>query len=113
MNQASGQIIFFIVIVAVFWLLLIRPQQQRARKHAELVQSVTAGDEIVTIGGIYATVVETGDERVRVRVADGSELEIARAAVSSIVSKAGSGDSSADESISAGKTEAAEKDEHE
>jgi preprotein translocase subunit YajC len=113
MNQASGQIIFFIVIVAVFWLLLIRPQQQRARQHAELVQSVTAGDEILTIGGIYATVVETDDERVRIRVADGSELEIARAAVSSIVFKAHSGDSSPDEVVSTAKTEAAEKDEHE
>ena len=85
MPAGFSNIIFIVVVFGAMWFLLIRPQQQRAKAQAEMITKLEPGTEIVTIGGIYGTIVEMGDERVRIRVADGAELEIARRAVSSIV----------------------------
>lgn len=84
MSSSLSNLIFFGGIIAVFWFLVMRPQQQRAKKQAAMLEALAVGDEIVTIGGIFATIVEVGD-RLRVRVADGSELEIARQAVAQVV----------------------------
>jgi preprotein translocase subunit YajC len=77
-------LLFIGVMIAAFWFLIIRPQQVRQRKHAAMVEALAVGDEIVTIGGLYATVVWVG-ERIRVRVADGSEVEIAPVAVGQVI----------------------------
>ncbi|NTW29054.1 MAG: preprotein translocase subunit YajC [Coriobacteriia bacterium] len=79
------QIIIYLVVIGAFYLLLIRPQQQRAKQQTQMVSSLQPGVEIVTIGGIYGTIVAVGDTRIRVRVADGSELEIAKRAIGSVV----------------------------
>lgn len=72
------------VLVGVFWFLIIRPQQQRAKKQRAMIEELQPGSEIVTIGGIYATVVATG-ERIRVRVVDGSEFELATQAIGQVL----------------------------
>jgi len=80
------QFLPIILIVAVFYLLIIRPQQKRSAKQREMLAAIKPGDEIVTIGGVFGVIVEVG-ERVRVRVADGSELELAKQAIAQIVSE--------------------------
>jgi preprotein translocase subunit YajC len=80
-----SQLIFPVLIVVAFYFLLIRPQQQQAKRQKETVESLVPGKRIITIGGIYATVVSVADDRVRVAVADGSELEIAKRAVGSVL----------------------------
>ena len=69
----------------MFYVLIIRPQQKRTKQQAEMLTTLVPGVEIVTIGGIFATIVEVSGERLRIRVADGSELEITRRAVGSVV----------------------------
>jgi len=85
MSPALSNLIFIAVIFGAMYFLLIRPQQQRAKTQAEMLSKLEPGTEIVTIGGLYGTLVTVGDDRLRMRVADGSEIEIARRAVSSIV----------------------------
>lgn len=80
----TSNLIFFALLAGVFWFLVLRPQQQRQKQHRDMLQKLAPGDEIVTIGGIYATVLEVG-ERVRVAVADGSELELAKQAVAQVL----------------------------
>jgi preprotein translocase subunit YajC len=80
-----SQLIFLAAIAVAFYLLLIRPQQQQAKRQREMIASLEPGDSIVTIGGIFATIISVTDERLRVAVADGSELEIAPRAVSDVV----------------------------
>jgi len=87
MSTQSTNLLFILAMMAIFYFLILRPQQKRARAQREMLAALTPGDEIVTVGGIYATVVSTGD-RVRVRVADGSELEVALQAIGRIVSSA-------------------------
>ena len=88
MSDQSSQLFFLVAAAGIFYFLVIRPQQKRAKQQAAMLSALEPGVEIVTIGGIFGTVVEVGDERLRLRVADGSELEIARRAVSSIVEPA-------------------------
>lgn len=77
-------LIFFALLAGVFWFLVVRPQQQRQKQHLDMLQELDAGDEIVTIGGMYATVVEVGD-RVRIALLDGTELEVAPQAVARVI----------------------------
>lgn len=93
MQSPGSNLIFLAVLAAMFYFLIIRPQRRRAVEHDRMLGLLKPGDEIVTVGGIFATVVEK-DDRVRVRVADGSELEIAPQAVSRIVNEAVDDDAS-------------------
>jgi preprotein translocase subunit YajC len=80
-------IAFLVVLVAAFWFLLIRPQQQQQKKQQQMLAALKPGAEIVTLGGIYGTVVSTQGERVRLRLVDGAELEVAPRAVATVVSE--------------------------
>jgi len=78
------QLLFIAVMIALFWFLIIRPQQQRNKKQQTMLSAIKPGDEIVTIGGIFGTVVDV-DERIRVRVYDGGEIEVARQAIGQVI----------------------------
>ena len=82
-GAGSGVVSFLplLFIAAVFYLLLIRPQQRKARAHQALVQSVAAGDRIVTIGGIHGTVERLDDDTVRIEIAQGITITMARGAI--------------------------------
>ena len=82
------QFLPILLIIGVFYFLIIRPQQKRATAQREMLASIKSGDEIVTVGGIYAVIIEVG-ERIRVRVADGSELELAKQAIAQVVAPKG------------------------
>ncbi|MGH9277924.1 MAG: preprotein translocase subunit YajC [Acidimicrobiales bacterium] len=71
-----------LVTFGLMYVLLIRPQQRRMRQHQAVVSSLRAGDEIVTAGGIYGTVLSVDDETMVLEVAPGVELRVLRAAVS-------------------------------
>ena len=78
------QFLPILLIIGVFYFLIIRPQQKRASAQRAMLAAIKPGDEIVTVGGLYAVIIEVG-ERIRVRVADGSELELAKQAIAQVV----------------------------
>lgn len=86
MSAGTTQIIFLVVIVAAFYFLIIRPQQQRSKQQQEMMSSLTPGAEIMTIGGMYATIVSIEDDRVLVELYDGTRLELAKRAVAQVLS---------------------------
>ncbi|HVF75035.1 MAG TPA: preprotein translocase subunit YajC [Acidimicrobiales bacterium] len=71
-----------LILVALMWLLLIRPQQQRVRRQRDLVATLAVGDRVVTIGGIKGTIVGLDEEEARIEVAPGTVLTLVRPAVS-------------------------------
>jgi len=79
------QIVLLIVMMGVFYFVLIRPQQRRAKEHAELVRSLEVGDDIVTSGGIYGQIAAVDGEVLRLEVAKGVEILMARDAVAELV----------------------------
>ena len=62
----ATNIIMLVFIAAVFYFLLIRPQQKRARQHREMLGALAVGDEVVTSGGILGAVRKIGDTHVEI-----------------------------------------------
>lgn len=73
-----------LLIIAVFYMLLIRPQQKRQRQLQETISQLKVGDRIVTTGGIIGTITTVRDASFLIRSAEKSILEIARSAVAGI-----------------------------
>jgi len=67
------------------YFLLIRPQRQQQRKHADLLSSLKPGDEVVTAGGIYGEVVQLDAERVMLEIDEDVRIAVARRAIASVV----------------------------
>ncbi len=79
--------VFILVLLALMWFMLIRPQRRRQLEAQRLVDALEVGKEIVTAGGLYGKVTEIQDDEVRVEVADGVEVRVAKRAVAGIVSE--------------------------
>ncbi|MBS3957756.1 MAG: preprotein translocase subunit YajC [Clostridiales bacterium] len=77
----TGGLIYLAVLVAAFYLLIIRPQMRNAKRVRELLASLEVGDRIVTVGGMRATITALNDETVTLEVADGVTLFFDRGAV--------------------------------
>jgi preprotein translocase subunit YajC len=81
----SGFILFFVLMLAVLYLLLIRPQRQQARRHQEMLTSLKVGDEVLTAGGIYGEVTAIDEERVQLEVDADVRIAVSRRAIASVV----------------------------
>jgi preprotein translocase subunit YajC len=73
-----------VLIIGVFYVLLIRPQQKRQRELQATIAQLKAGDRIVTTGGVIGTITSVKDTSFLIRSAEKSILEIARSAVAGI-----------------------------
>ncbi len=81
---ALGGLVPMLLIIAVFYVLLIRPQQKRQRELQQTISQLKAGDRVVTTGGIIGIITTVRDTSFLIRSADKSILEIARSAVAGI-----------------------------
>jgi preprotein translocase subunit YajC len=82
-----GDIMFLVLLFAVFYFLLIRPQQKRAKEHKKMVEAVAKGDEVVTNGGVLGKIVEVGDTFLTVNIAEGVDVKLQRSSVAATVPK--------------------------
>jgi preprotein translocase subunit YajC len=78
------QLLPMLLIIGVFYVLLIRPQQKRQKQLQETISQLKAGDRIVTTGGVIGTITTVRDTSFLIRSAEKSILEIARTAVAGI-----------------------------
>lgn len=83
MNAAP--LLFLLVVAAAFWLLMVRPQQRRARAQQELQGALSVGDEVMTTSGIFGEVRALEGETVHLAVAEGVEIRVVRAAIARVV----------------------------
>jgi preprotein translocase subunit YajC len=81
---ALGGLLPMLLIIGVFYLLLIRPQQKRQKQLQQTISELKAGDRVVTTGGIIGTITTVRDTSFLIRSADKSILEIARSAIAGI-----------------------------
>jgi preprotein translocase subunit YajC len=77
-----------VLVCVMFYFLLIRPQQKKAKEHAEMLKTVKPGDKIVTSGGLIAVVITVKEKTLNVRSAD-AKLEISKSAVAEITERGG------------------------
>ncbi len=76
-----------VLIFVIFYFLLIRPQQKRAKEHKAMVAGVQKGDEIVTNGGLLGKVIAVDENFVTVEIAAGTNVKVQRMAVSQMMPK--------------------------
>jgi preprotein translocase subunit YajC len=70
-----------IALLALMYFMMIRPQQQQAKKRKEMLGSLAVGSDVVTIGGLHGTILAMDDTTVRLRVAPNVELTFNRSAI--------------------------------
>jgi preprotein translocase subunit YajC len=81
----SGFLIFIVILFAVMYFVAIRPQKRKQQAVQDLLAQLKAGDEVVTVGGIYGDVVEVEDDKVTLEIAEDVHIEVARRAIAQIV----------------------------
>lgn len=74
-------------MLAIFYFLLIRPQQKRQRETQKMISALKTGDKVVTTAGIYGTIAGIKDDVVYVKIADNVKVEMLKSAVSAVVEK--------------------------
>jgi preprotein translocase subunit YajC len=79
-----GYLIILVALFGLMWLLLIRPQKRRQSKQAQMQDTLSPGDPILTAGGIHGTVREIEDEIVHVEIAPGTTVRLDRRAVAAV-----------------------------
>ena len=76
-----------LIIFGIFYFILIRPQQKKMKEHKKMVEQLKKGDKVVTSGGIYGTVVGVGADTLKVEIADGVKVKIARSTVGTVLTE--------------------------
>lgn len=82
-----GGLIFPIALIVIFYFLLIRPQQKRAKEHKKLVANLGKGDEVITSGGMLGQVTDVSEGYAALEIADGVEIRIQKSAVTQVLPK--------------------------
>jgi preprotein translocase subunit YajC len=87
------QLLPLVLIFVVFYFLIIRPQQKKAKDHKSMIDSLRRGDRIVTTGGIIGTVTKvTGDREIGLEIADGVRVRAMRGMIAEVMAKTEPGD---------------------
>lgn len=76
----------FILMIVVFYFILIRPQQKKAKAHQELLKQIKPGDRVLTTSGIIGTIITVKEKSVSIRSAD-TKLEILKSAISDVTTE--------------------------
>ncbi len=83
-----GTLFLFVGLIAIWYFLIIRPQQTQVKKHREMIDNLRRGDSIVTNGGLIGKITKVvDDQEFQLEIADGVRVRITRGAVSQLRSK--------------------------
>jgi preprotein translocase subunit YajC len=74
----------FVLMFAVFYFLLIRPQQKRQKERNNMLNALQKGDKVVTIGGLHGTIDMITDEKITLKVSENVKMVFERTAVNSV-----------------------------
>ena len=82
------QFVPFVLIFVIMWFLIIRPQQRRAKQHADMIKAVRRGDTVVSTGGIVGRVTRvTDDPEIEVEIADNVRVKLVRTMIAEVRTK--------------------------
>lgn len=81
MNNTVFTIGYILVFIAIFYFLLIRPQQKQRKQRNEMMSNLNVGDKIYTAGGILGTITMLKEDTLWVKVADKVEIQILKSSV--------------------------------
>ncbi|MFT5125084.1 MAG: preprotein translocase subunit YajC [Candidatus Omnitrophota bacterium] len=75
------------IMLAIFYFLLIRPQQRRDRQRRDMLGQVKTGDKVLFAGGLIGTIANAKDKTLSIKIADGVKVETSRSAINAILDK--------------------------
>ncbi len=84
--ESIGPMVPMILIIVVMFYLMYRGQKKEQKRRQDMITSIKKGDNIVTIGGLHAVVSEIKDDSFKVKIAENTEITIAKSAIASVVS---------------------------
>ena len=87
-NSTTGilvGILPWLAIFGIFYVLMIRPQQQRVKQHQASISAVKKGDEVITGGGIRGRVTKVGDDEAEVEIAQGVKIRVIKSTISQVL----------------------------
>ncbi|MGB3177859.1 MAG: preprotein translocase subunit YajC [Albidovulum sp.] len=85
---AVGQFALLILIFAIMYFLLIRPQQKKLKEHKAMVEALRRGDQVITQGGIIGKVSKVKEDgELELEIADGVKVRVVRATIATVLSK--------------------------
>ena len=87
--QGGGfsMLLFPIILIAIMYFLMIRPQMKRQKEHLAMLGKLSRGDEVLTSGGVAGVVTEIGDSFVTIEVSDNVRIRVQKSAVSNVLPK--------------------------
>ncbi len=83
-QSAIASFLPLIIIFAIFYFLLIRPQQKKAKQHREMLAALKKGDKVITTGGIYGVVEAVGDKTTTVKIAENVKVKLGKAYIAAV-----------------------------
>ena len=82
-----SSLIFMAAFIAIFYFMLIRPQQKRMKEQQAMLSKLQSGDEVVTSGGILGRITDVGESFITLEIADGVRIRVQRAQISQLMPK--------------------------
>ncbi len=86
-GMGSFGLLMPIILIAIMYFLMIRPQMKRAKEHRTMLDKLSRGDEVITTGGIAGTVADIGDNFVTIEIADNVRVRVQKTAVGNVLPK--------------------------
>ncbi len=84
----SWNIIMLVLLFGAMWFLLIAPQRKKQKQHAQMLQQLSTGDNIVTNGGIFGVITNVKEDRFVIKIADNTRIEVLKTAIAGKVEEA-------------------------
>ena len=81
------QFLPLVFLFVIFYFMLIRPQQQKQKSHEQMIAKLEKNDEVITVGGVHATVISVGEKTATLRIADNVKIEIEKASITQVTKK--------------------------
>lgn len=89
-NGGAGlmsNLFIFALIILIFYFMIIRPQQKRAKERQKMLDNIKKGDKVITSGGIYGTIAGLDDKTVIVQIADNVKIKVERGAIGAVLTE--------------------------
>ena len=87
MDPMLQQMIFFVPLIALFYFLMIRPQQRRMKQHQQMLSAIKRGDNVVLSSGVLGKVVRVEDKEVGVEIATGVTVKVRKSMISEVTAR--------------------------
>ena len=82
-----GMLVFPVILIAIMYFLMIRPQMKRQKEHKAMLDKLNRGDEVITSGGVAGTITDIGDNFVTVEIADNVRVRVQKGTIGNVLPK--------------------------